>query len=275
MAIQFPPTYKLPIPIEDLKCVVPFSGGKDSMACFKMAVGTFGLKHVIGMFNDTKWEHSDTYAFIAKMNEKYDGHIMTVSTPEDANVPALIKKYKAFPNGRMKFCTYILKIQPSGVVYKELAELKGSGYAVYYGMRKEESNDRKLRYSNVTELDEYPPNDINKNYSKKLTALGVRFVLPVLEWDTQKIFDFIGDDVNPLYAKGSERGGCAPCLASGDQTKNFYFELDNEGNEKLKIVNELEQTIGKSAWNSKKFSALSTIKIKKEKPVTICSFCTI
>ena len=274
----FEPHWTIPDHINQaaIKCVVPFSGGKDSTACFKLAVGYFGLEHVIGLFCDTKWEHSETYQFVRDMNAKFDNRIITLHTPEEATVPNLVRRYGYFPSGKARFCTQLLKIAPSKFFYYSFAESRGEGFQVWYGMRKEESNDRKIRYSGKIGSELYDPYDVNENYGKKLVDLGVYFVLPVVDWSLDLVYQYCDEDINPLYAKGADRVGCAPCLAAGDATKNRYFRMDSEGWDKYLIVRGLEQETGESAWRSKKLSGLSSIKVVADAPkeeTAECSFC--
>lgn len=274
----FEPYWTIPAHIDTakIKCVVPFSGGKDSTACFKLAVGYFGLEQVIGLFCDTKWEHSVTYQFIADMNAKYDNRIITLHNPEDATVPNLVRRYGYFPSGKVRFCTQLLKIAPSKFFYHIFAEELGTGFQVWCGMRREESNDRAIRYANKFGSELYDPYDVNQNYGKRLVGLGVYFVLPIVDWSEELVYQYCAEDINPLYAAGADRVGCAPCLAAGDGTKNKYFRLDSEGWDKYLIVRGLEAETGESAWRSKNLSGLSSIKVVVDadpEETAECSFC--
>lgn len=62
-----------------IKIVVPVSGGKDSQACLKLALGHYPANDVVGLFCDTGWEHPLTYQHIANMQRMYGVDIKTIS----------------------------------------------------------------------------------------------------------------------------------------------------------------------------------------------------
>ena len=99
-------------------------------------------------------------------------------------------------------------------------------------MRLGESYARSERYKNHSRDSLYEPHEMLGNYPKYLGKLGVRFRLPILELDEDDVFDALGGEVNPLYGKGFDRVGCFPCLASGDQSKERAFNLDDVGNQR-------------------------------------------
>ena len=106
----FPPD-SLPEIKADL-IIVPVSGGKDSQACLKLAVGTG--KKVVGMFNDTRFEHPFTYAHIDRIEQLYGVEIHRVnegsSVEQEILKPKDGKRY--FPGMRHRFCTRELKVRP-------------------------------------------------------------------------------------------------------------------------------------------------------------------
>jgi len=230
-----------------IKIVVPISGGKDSQACLKLALSEYDKSEILGLFCDTKFEHPLTYSHINKMRQMYGVKIETVNS---GDVPQKVLKYSRFPGGGARHCTDELKIAPSRVFYKALAERNG-GYEVWCGMRAGESNERAKRYMDKINTDIYPPHEVLNKYPKYLYKMGVTFRLPVLDWDTRDIFEFLAGEENPLYAAGFERVGCFPCLASGDKWKEKAFAHDEFGRQQRVIVKELERQIGRSIFNSK------------------------
>jgi len=229
------------------KVVVPISGGKDSQSCLKLALRQFDKSEVLGLFCDTQFEHPLTYEHIKRIALMYDVHIETICA---GSVPEKVRKYGRFPGGGARHCTDELKISPSIKFYKELAK-KQHGFEVWYGMRSGESSERLKRYEGKIDTELYFPHDVMNKYPKYLGQMGVCFRLPVIDWSTKQIFDFLGDELNPLYGLGFERVGCFPCLASGDVWKEKAFAHGEFGAKQLEIVKKLESEIGKSVFTSK------------------------
>jgi 3'-phosphoadenosine 5'-phosphosulfate sulfotransferase (PAPS reductase)/FAD synthetase len=230
-----------------IKVVVPISGGKDSQACLKLALETYDKSEVLGLFCDTKFEHPLTYRHVFDIKEMYGIDLVTISA---GNVPEKVLKYKRFPSDIARFCTDELKIIPSKNFYKKLAETQG-GFQVWYGMRAGESSARAKRYSEIINTETYAPHEVLAKYPKYLHKLGVSFRLPILEWASDDVLDFLDGEQNQLYAQGFDRVGCFPCLASGDKWKKKAFNHDETGRKHFAIVQEIEKKIGKSCYTSK------------------------
>ena len=242
-----------------IRCVVPVSGGKDSQVCLELALRHFPRESVIGLFNDTQFDHPMTYGHILWM-ERYYG--VRIERTNAGSVPEKVLQYERFPNGVARFCTDDLKIKPSSKFYRDLATQQGRGFEVWLGMRSGESSARAKRYADISDDALYAPHEILPNkYPKYLSKLGVMFALPVLDWSTLDILEFLDGRENPLYRAGFDRVGCFPCLAGGDKTKRRAFEFDDFGQQQFKIVENLSQQIKKSVWTSKSEG--------------VCSMCTI
>lgn len=226
--------------MSDIKIVVPISGGKDSQACAKLAVQQYDCDSVVGLFNDTGWEHPLTYAHVNKISELYGIEIVrTVGSVEQE-----ILKLKRFPNAFARFCTDRLKIVKSRDFYAALSAEIG-GFEVWMGMRADESIKRSKRYAGVVCDETYAPHDINASYPKYLEKRGVMFRLPIIEWTTEEVFEFLDGEHNPLYNVGHKRVGCFPCLASSPSRHNECFEFDAFGASQKQRVIALENAIGK------------------------------
>lgn len=258
------------------RIVVPVSGGKDSQACLKLALQHYPANEVLGLFCDTKFEHPLTYEHVARMSLMYGVRIETVN---NGSVEEQVLKHGRFPGSGSRFCTEELKIWPSKRFYRDLALQQGSrlgrkkrgkafpaiegstagGFEVWYGMRSDESTERKTRYEGKVNDELYTPNEVLKKYPKYLARLGVMFRLSVLDWSTAEVFAFLGGEHNPLYDLKDEedkplydRVGCFPCQASGDKPKENAFHKGGEfGREQYRKVLWLGQQIGKSIWTSK------------------------
>ena len=239
----------------DIKCVIPVSGGKDSQACLKLAVAKYGKDSVLGMFCDTQFEHPLTYQHVENMKKIYNVDIITLC---DGNVYGKILKTGRFPSDIARFCTDQLKIQVGKRFYDEFSKAKGIStdtglaFEVWYGMRLGESFQRSERYKDKSVDSLYPPHEIMINkYPKYLEKQGVMFKLPIVDWDEEEVYDFLGDEVNPIYAKGFERVGCFPCLASGDKYKEKAFSLDEVGEQRRIDVLDIGKVIGKNIFTTK------------------------
>ena len=238
------------MPSEDFDIVVLTSGGKDSQACLKLAVGTYGPSRVVGLFCDTKFEHPKTYAHVASLERLYGSPIITIN---NGSVVEQVRKYQRFPTGLARFCTYNLKITAGRDWYLKEARRMGHGFEVWIGVRAGESSNRKRRYAGrvgeeVMPLHEFMP----KNYPKQLEGLGVLARLPIVEWSEQDVFEFLDGQQNVLYSEGFSRVGCFPCLAAGDAYKLKSFKHDDTGKAHYAQVVQLEAETGKSVFTSKK-----------------------
>lgn len=232
-----------------IKCVVPVSGGKDSQSCIKLAVETFGSEQVIGLFCDTQFEHPLTYEHIDRISSLYNVKIERVS---DGNVQDRCLRYGRFPSGIARFCTDDLKMKPSKRFYENLAARQGAGFQVWYGMRTGESTQRARKYKDCNDFDLYPAHDLFPGkYPKHLETMGVMFRLPVVDWTTSEIVEFVGQsNLNHLYLQGFDRVGCFPCLAAGDKYKKKAFSNDDTGKKHYAIVRMIEDRINKSVFTS-------------------------
>lgn len=235
-----------------IKCVVPISGGKDSQACVKLALQKFDKSEVLGLFCDTKFEHPLTYAHVDKISEMYGVRIVKVN---NGDVISLVRKYKRFPNGGSRFCTDRLKLTPAKAFYKKLAHEQGRGFEVWLGMRSGESHQRAQRYKNNISEDLYPPHELMpSSFPQLLAKLGIMFKLPILDWSTEDVFEFLDGEQSPLYALGSSRVGCFPCLAAGDASKERDFAMDDFGQEQRKKVVKIGKEINQNVFTSKKIA---------------------
>ena len=235
-----------------IKCVVPISGGKDSQCCVKLALQKFDKSEILGLFCDTKFEHPLTYAHVDKISEMYGIRIEKLN---NGDVPTLVRKYGRFPSDAARFCTDELKIKVGKAFYKKLAQEQGEGFEVWYGMRKAESSQREKRYAGTVCDDIYPPHlFMPSKYPQYLEKLGVMIRLPIVDWQTEDVFEFLEGEQSPLYKMGFDRVGCFPCLAGGDYWKAKAFAFDDFGkSQRIKVV-QLGHEIKKNVFTSIKWS---------------------
>ena len=229
-----------------IKVVVPISGGKDSQACLKLARQQYSSDEVLGLFCDTQWEHPLNYEHIAKLGDLYKVNIHRVT---GGSVPEKVLKYQRFPVGGQRFCTDELKIRETKIFLNKFVDENGP-FQVWYGMRGAESHARRVRYQDILDTELYEPNEVLKKYPKYLGKKGVRFMLPILNWSTEEVFDYLDGEENVLYSMGFDRVGCFPCLAAGDKWKEKSFVFDDFGREQYKKVLWLEKETGKSVFTT-------------------------
>lgn len=228
--------------------IVPISGGKDSTACLLFAISEHGKENITAVFNDTGWEHPETYKYIKYLAEVTGVPIIsTVGGKRGKTLPELIIDMGKFPFGLGRFCTMYLKQYALRDWYKENLFDGETQYEVWFGMRTEESAQRARKYGGMDSLDLYDMGDVfPSRYNKKLRAtLQVR--LPVLNWLEQEVFDFIaahGLHHNPLYDEGTnDRVGCYPCMLAGKKVQAKMFATPF-GQERLAQIKVIEEKIG-------------------------------
>ena len=222
--------------------VVPVSGGKDSQACLKLAVSTG--KKVVGMFNDTKFEHPLTYQHIDRIEIMYGVEIFRIN--EGGSVFAEVEHWGRFPSQRERFCTKHLKIRP-GKRWMESFCKKNGPFEVWYGVRKSESVARKKRYAGHVGEELVAPNDFMDDYPKRMAKNGIMFRLPIIDWSEDDVFEYLAGEENPLYSHGFNRVGCFPCQAAGDDQMIKAFTHDEFGRNQWRKVQFLQDKTGAKA----------------------------
>ena len=239
-----------------VKVIVLISGGKDSQACLKLALSAYHSYEVRGLFLDTQFEHPTTYEHIENMRHVYQVNIDVVHT--EGLLPLVDRKGK-FPSVLTRFCTDTLKIRPTHQYLKNLALTQEHGFEVWYGMRSAESVARKLRYEGVVSGETYLPSEFF-DAPKYLDKLGVVYRLPIVDWGTEEVFEYIGDFKNPLYEHGFNRVGCFPCLLNTEKGYNKHFNYDKFGEEQRIALDNMSAKIGKTYISGK---------------TSVCSYCEV
>ncbi|MCQ4139208.1 phosphoadenosine phosphosulfate reductase family protein [Chryseobacterium sp. EO14] len=92
--------------------ITPISGGKDSQAATLWAVEKFGLKSLIGVFCDVKWEADETYLHIDYFTNKLGIKFKVLKSKKYDGMVDLAVKRGRFPSATARFCTEELKIFP-------------------------------------------------------------------------------------------------------------------------------------------------------------------
>ena len=208
-----------------MKHIVGFSGGIDSQACARWVLNRFPKEDVILTNSDAGgWEHEDTKAFIDWYSENIHPVTRTNAivadmwkTPGFAETKGLdgsdvltfeelIRIKGRPPSRKVQFCTAILKLEPQLRWMKEQSKPGGlleQGYCRYAGVRRDESRARA----------NYPLQAYDDFFDCEI-------FYPIADWTKVMCFDYVkahGEQINPLYLKGFNRVGCAPCVNSGKE----------------------------------------------------------
>lgn len=234
---------------------VAVSGGKDSTAALLLAIEKFGKENVVGIFTDTGFESSFTYKYLDYLQKMNNIKIFKIKNERWKNLPTLIKAKKKFPSIICRFCTAHLKQIPMAKFLANKKEIK----ELWFGIRTEESKNRKEKYQNFSSesiwnysdwLKAYCK-DIKKEIRKNLTHIYCRF--PILNWTEKEVFDFLKKkkiEPNPLYQKGFKRVGCFPCILA----RLKEFELcwqDEEGKKNILLLAKIEKELNDKGYHTR------------------------
>lgn len=164
----------------------------------------------------TGFDHPLTYEHMQYMKERYQLPLIDVYSKRYKTVPEVMHGEVIIPSRFARACTKHLKTRPWFAWLKEQPD--HASMLVLLGMRAQESADRKEKYGELADGDEFEMGDISTECPKALRK--VRTQLPIVSWSTQRVFEFLrdaGDKVNPLYARGHKRVGCYPCVLAGQR----------------------------------------------------------
>lgn len=222
------------------KIIVPVSGGKDSQATLILAMQDG--REVIPVFNETGWDHPDTYKHLDYM-VGFFGLTLAVTKWDDApTLPELISKMGRFPFGLGRFCTSRYKQR----AFKRWLHKQGGQFEIWLGIRSDESPQRRKKYGEMSVSDLYEMGDLFPGEYPKNIRSRMKYNLPLLNHTREDVFSVIekaGMVANPLYALGFDRVGCFPCLLAGKPTQELAFSTEF-GKAQFKIIEQLEISIG-------------------------------
>jgi len=220
--------------------IVPVSGGKDSQATLILAMGTG--QEVIPVFNETGWEHPLTYLHLEYMMKFFGVKLNTTHYSDAPVMSELIRKNKMFPFGLGRYCTDRFK----QVAHRRWLDTIDGNFEEWLGIRTEESNQRKKKYSDLSPVELYDLDDISPGKYPKRIRNRIKIRLPLVNHTKKDVFRIIADagmSYNPLYDLGFDRVGCFPCLASGKKNQKKAFETEF-GKQQWAVIQQLEKEIG-------------------------------
>jgi len=208
-----------------MKHIVLISGGKDSTATLFRVIEKIGKENVIGLFNDTEWEHPDTYKYINEL-EKFS-KVKIYKTKPVKSVREIITN--EILSVRTRRCSKEAKVKPTRIFIRQF---KPEPIILYIGIRKDESKARALRYKNFNE------DTIVESSTYSIKSQKVYENYPIVNFAEKEVFNYIkskGFYPNPLYSKGFKRVGCYPCIFS--RVKEIELtKKDKIGKERIELL---------------------------------------
>jgi len=221
------------------------SGGKDSTATLLLAVERYGNENVIGIFTDTGWEHSLTYEYLDYLERVLGVHIIRLSP--SCTLVDLIRRWKRFPNSKIRFCTGYLKTRP---VAEFLAFSSYDITELWIGIRKSESRSRRIKYTSayMNCRDWLKWASLRKDIRNKLSQITCHF--PLLCYSVPQVFQLLrSQDIqpNPLYSRGFTRVGCFPCIL-GRLREFEHCWKDEEGKRNILTLARVEKELNSQGY---------------------------
>lgn len=177
------------------RVIASVSGGKDSGAMC-LYLRDLGIDHD-RVFMDTGWEHAETYDYLRGPLTAALGPITEIKA--ERTMAQLTIHKGMFPSKQRRWCTTELKVKPMQR-YIEARVAEGLDVINTVGIRAAESEAR-------SRMPEWEWSD----------GFDCEVWRPLIAWSEQDVIDIHtrhGLRPNPLYLKGAERVGCAPCIFS-------------------------------------------------------------
>jgi 3'-phosphoadenosine 5'-phosphosulfate sulfotransferase (PAPS reductase)/FAD synthetase len=236
--------------VDRTKHIVGFSGGIDSQACAAVVLDKYGPDDVI-LTNSNAGENEDplTDEFVDWYSANVHPVVRVNALVRDMWVTPGFAETRGFrsedvltftemvqikgraPSRKAQFCSEILKIRPQMHWVREQfgpgGPYSGWSFERYTGVRRDESDARK----------DTPDHEWDDYFDCTLHH-------PIAAWTKQECFDFVlgrGEKINPLYAMGFNRVGCAPCINS---SKDDIANWEARRPEMIAKIREMERVTG-------------------------------
>lgn len=213
--------------LEGKVVVASVSGGKDSGA-LSLWLHDQGIEHR-RVFADTGWEHPLTYEYIRGPLTAKIGPIDEVRGPW--TFESLVLHKTMFPSRRkFRFCSEELKVNPIKAYFAQLPDDRD--YISAVGIRRDESANRAdaLEWEWFAEIDTWQWR-------------------PLVEWTIQDVIAIHqrhGLALNPLYALGTSRVGCWPCINANKRELRLVSEIDPERIDRIRALEAQAQAAARS-----------------------------
>lgn len=212
------------------RVIVGISGGKSSAWCGWWALRHFPKERVILYFNDTKWEHPDTYRFIKELSA-YLNHPITEDS-DGRSVEEVFYDNHALADNRMPFCSRILKSERLQRYYK-------NGDVLIFGIGIDEQHRAKRIITQYKRIGD-----------RKKKWATVRF--PLIETNTTStdVDNWLrntGIEPPLLYKLGFKHNNCSGgCVRAGKkQWKHLYETLPEVYLDRERVEREMREFTGK------------------------------
>jgi len=206
-----------------------------------LAVDRYGADKVLGVHQNTGFDHSLTYAHMDYMRERYGTEIIDIKSERFEDVPDVMLHYSMIPSRQARLCTRQLK---TGPWFRWLAQQEDKDtLLVYLGMRAAESMDRRKNYGDLGNDDLYEMGDISGECPKSCALVAAQ--LPIVSMSTADVFEFArkrGDKLNPLYKMGHKRVGCFPCALAGPRSLKMTAR-DPEGRANIALLGDIAHIV--------------------------------
>lgn len=247
-------------PNPELRYIITFSGGKDSVATWLYLTRELLLPKVECIFSDTGHEADQTYEYIGLLErehglpieriqptiEDFRGEMGEAKIRERLGVPEGVDVWqepltmerlsilkRRFPSTMARFCTEHLKLIPMRNWVKTRVEDFDSAVMVT-GVRAQESIARAGRVT-------WSRDDLT----------GLMLWMPIHKWTHEEVFALArkhGVPPNPLYLNGMSRVGCWPCImARKNELAQLAMRYPESYDRLLKMEQRVAEAVGKPA----------------------------
>ena len=210
-----------------MELVISFSGGKDSCAMLHYLCSKYPNIKKSVVFADTGWEHKDALAWATTIVSRYGLPLHIVRNPNKDFI-SMVHKRRKFPAAATRQCTSDLKRGPIETWIRRNCTDKVVINCM--GLRAEESSSRSKR----------PP--LRRNNTMTNSKRTVWDWLPIKDWRTQQVFDYLATNNIPLHPvyRYLKRFSCRICIF---MQKQELLQVRKNDPEAFETIARLERKI--------------------------------